>query len=137
MLLKAQQAVHEFHKVFNLPISDTPKELERERIELRAKWMKEEIAELLEAGDVVDQVDAVIDIIYFAIGVFVEMGIDGSKAFELVHHANMKKLAQDGKPIYNEEGKVIKPDGWVSPKEVIHQWLDDLLKGDGSPETTL
>jgi predicted HAD superfamily Cof-like phosphohydrolase len=131
MLLKAQQAVHEFHKVFNLPISDSPKELERERIELRAKWIKEEISELLEARDIVGQVDAVVDIIYFAIGVFVEMGIDGSKAFELVHHANMKKLTQDGKPIYNEEGKVIKPDGWVSPKAVIRQWLDDLLEGNG------
>jgi predicted HAD superfamily Cof-like phosphohydrolase len=126
MLLKAQQAVHEFHKVFNLPISDAPKELERERVELRAKWMNEEISELLEARDIVDQVDAVVDLIYFAVGVFVEMGIDGSKAFELVHQANMRKLDQNGRPIYNEEGRVIKPDEWTSPREIIRQWLNGL-----------
>jgi predicted HAD superfamily Cof-like phosphohydrolase len=87
--------------------------------------MREEISEFLEATDIVDQVDAAVDLIYYALGVFVEMGVDGSKAFELVHQANMKKLGPDGKPIYNAEGKVLKPADWLSPKERIRQWLDD------------
>lgn len=44
----------------------------------------------------------------------------------------MKKLTQDSKPIYNEEGKVMEPDGWVCPRAVIGQWLNDLLEQDGN-----
>ena len=123
MLVDAQQAVLEFHRTFNLPISNSPNKLERNRIEFRAKWMMEEIEEFLESTNIVDQADAIADLIYFALGVFVEMGIDGSKIFEIVHQANMNKLGQNNKPLYNEEGKVTKPDNWVSPHERIEQWL--------------
>jgi predicted HAD superfamily Cof-like phosphohydrolase len=125
MFDEAQKAVQKFNEVFGLPISEAPRKLDRSRVELRAKWMREEISEFLEATDIVDQVDAAVDLIYYALGVFVEMGVDGSKAFELVHQANMKKLGPDGKPIYNAEGKVLKPADWLSPKERIRQWLDD------------
>lgn len=123
MLVEAQKAVQEFHESFKLPIAKHPHYLERTRVELRAKWMAEEIEEFLGSSDIAEQVDAVADLIYFALGVFVEMGIDGSRVFEIVHQSNMKKLDQQNNPLYNEEGKVIKPTNWVSPNESIHQWL--------------
>ncbi|MWV42193.1 HAD family hydrolase [Paenibacillus sp. HJL G12] len=58
------------------------------------------------------QVDSFTDILYFANGGFVEMGIEPDRIFSIVHEANMGKIFPDGKPHYNEVGKVIKPDNW-------------------------
>lgn len=126
MITEAQNAVHEFHRIFNLPIPKHPVTLERSRVLLRAKWMREEIDEFVNSVEMVDQVDAMADLIYYALGVFVEMGLEGGEAFRLVHRANMEKSGKDGKPIYNEEGKVVKPEGWISPRESIKQWLNSL-----------
>lgn len=60
----------------------------------------------------IGQIDAFTDILYFANGGFVEAGVEPDKIFEHVHTANMGKLFPDGKPHYNEVGKVIKPDHW-------------------------
>ena len=126
MTCKAQQLVHKFHETFGLPISIAPIKLKKSRVELRAEWMREEIEEFLEANDVVDQLDAIADLIYYAVGVFVEMGIDGDRVFELVHRANMNKLDRDGRPVYDEKGRVTKPYDWISPKESIREWLASL-----------
>ena len=127
MFVLAQQAVKEFHQAFHLPVATSPTHLEKIRVELRAKWIQEEVVEFLRATSIVDQVDAVTDLIYFAIGVFVEMGVDGSKIFELVHQANMSKIGRHNKALYNFEGKVIKPDGWISPEENIRKYLDSVM----------
>ncbi|WP_219845386.1 hypothetical protein [Paenibacillus sp. AR247] len=60
----------------------------------------------------IGQIDAFTDILYIANGGFVEAGVEPDKIFEHVHTANMGKLFPDGKPHYNEVGKVIKPDHW-------------------------
>lgn len=60
----------------------------------------------------VGQVDAFTDILYFGNGGFCEMGVVPENIFEIVHKANMGKLFPDGKPHYNEIGKVVKPDDW-------------------------
>jgi predicted HAD superfamily Cof-like phosphohydrolase len=123
MLDAAQKAVTDFNKLFGLPVSDSPRELLRDRVELRAKWMSEEIEEFRAASDGVDQLDAVADLIYYALGIFVEMGIEGGRVFEFVHHANMTKVRPGEQPVYNSEGKVLKPEGWIPPKEQIRSWL--------------
>jgi predicted HAD superfamily Cof-like phosphohydrolase len=123
MLEAAQKSVTDFSRLCDLPVSDSPRELARERVELRAKWMSEEIEEFRNAADIVDQVDAVTDLIYYALGVFVEMGIDGGRVFRFVHEANVTKVRPGEKPTYNTDGKVLKPEGWVPPKERIRQWL--------------
>ncbi len=125
MLEQAQASVKEFHEKFNLPVATRPTLLQRERVELRSKWMQEEIKELLAATNVAEQADAVADLIYFALGIFVEMGVDGGRIFELVHSSNMTKLGSDGLPIYNQDGKVIKPSTWISPHEMIQQFLNE------------
>ncbi len=123
MLKEAQAAVCDFSRAFNLPISRAPTQLGHDRVALRAKWMKEEIEEFVQAESIVDQADAIADLIYYALGVLVEMGIDGSRIFEIVHTANMAKRRAGGLPQYEQDGKVAKPEGWTSPKTAIQQWL--------------
>lgn len=114
--------VKEFHQAFNHPYSDKPTLMNLERAEKRYAWMKEEIDEFIEAtknGDLYEQVDAMIDNIYFALGTLVELGVKPEKVFKIVQEANMSKLWEDGKPHFNEMGKVIKPSTWVDPHDKI------------------
>ncbi|WP_167483601.1 AP2 domain-containing protein [Paenibacillus xylanexedens] len=69
----------------------------------------------------IGQVDALIDIKYFAEGGLVETSVIPDKIFDIVHSANMQKLFSDGNPHYNEVGKVIKPDGWEAPEPKIEE----------------
>lgn len=112
---KEWEKVKEFHEKFGHPVSDTPIIIEKERAMKRFNWMLEEINEFIEAEDIVEQADAMIDVIYFALGTLVEMGISPDYLFDIVHKANMSKLWEDGLPHYNLEGKTIKPDSWEDP----------------------
>lgn len=79
----------------------------------RISWMIEELTEFAAADNLEDQVDALTDLIYFAIGTFTLMGVKPEPFFDIVHTANMGKLHEDGKPRFNEQGKIVKPDGWA------------------------
>lgn len=125
---KQWKEVREFHIKFNHPHSDTPVMIENERVQKRYNWMLEEINEFLEAKDIYMQTDAMIDLIYFALGSLVEMGIKPDELFEIVQKANMSKLWPDGKPKYNEEGKVIKSKFWKDPYPLIKKEIDRLLE---------
>lgn len=69
----------------------------------------------------VAQVDAFTDILYFGNGGFTEMGICPDPLYRIVHQANMDKIFPDGKPHYNEIGKVIKPPNWIAPEPLLEQ----------------
>jgi len=69
----------------------------------------------------IGQVDALIDIKYFAEGGLVETSVIPDEIFDIVHNANMQKLFSDGLPRYNGVGKVIKPDGWEAPEPKIEE----------------
>ena len=116
---KEWPAVREFHEKFGHPVEDKPTEMKPERAKKRYNWMLEEINEFLEADEIVEQADAMIDVIYFALGTLVEMGIEPDSLFEIVQEANMSKLWPDGKPHYNAEGKTIKPSTWEDPHEKL------------------
>lgn len=58
-----------------------------------------------------DQVDALIDLLYFTIGTFTIMGVKPESIFDIVHAANMGKVI-DGNVTRNEQGKILKPEGW-------------------------
>ena len=107
--------VKEFQLKFGHPVSAYPVQMSKERAEKRYQWMLEEINEFLEADEIVEQADAMIDLIYFALGTLVEMGIEPDNLFNIVQNANMSKLWPDGKPHYNEDGKTIKPSTWEDP----------------------
>lgn len=124
---KEYNMVKEFHKAFNHPVAEKPKYMSMKRALSRYKWMKEEIDEFIEAtknNDIYEQVDAMIDNIYFALGTLVEMGVEPEEIFEIVQNANMAKLWKDGKPRYNKDGKVIKPKGWQDPHNLIKKIID-------------
>ncbi len=113
------EKVKEFHICFDHPTKESPGLLTSERVKKRLIWLREELDEFESAADLAEQVDAMIDLIYFALGSLVEMGVRPEVIFNIVHAANMKKLSPDGKPRYNSDGKTIKPSNWEDPHSEI------------------
>lgn len=111
--------VEEFHLKFAHPVSEYPRQLEHDRAIKRYYWMREEIDEFIQANEIVEQADAMIDVIYFALGTLVEMGVLPDKLFDIVQEANMAKLWPDGEPHYNKDGKTIKPSTWEDPHNAL------------------
>lgn len=107
------RAVFEFHKHINRPRPQEPKNLDVESMNTRIAYMEEEISELTSAWSVSDregQVDALVDLIYYAIGTAIEMGVDLRPVFREVHRANMDKV-----PDPKDYKNCIKPPGWCAP----------------------
>ena len=85
---------------------------------LRVDLIKEELGELTNAmkeKDLVEVADALTDILYVTYGAGHAFGIDLDKCFDEVQNSNMSKLGEDGKPIYNEAGKVMKGPNYFKP----------------------
>ena len=85
---------------------------------LRHDLIKEELDELKEAmdnKDLKEVADALTDILYVTYGAGHAFGIDLDKCFEEVQNSNMSKLGYDGKPIYNDKGKVMKGPNYFKP----------------------
>jgi predicted HAD superfamily Cof-like phosphohydrolase len=127
----AYYKVRDFHIAFNHPYSDVPKVLDMELAQKRANWIKEEVEEMLEATvlqDIYEQADAFIDIIYFALGGLVNIGVPPDKIFDIVQNANMSKLWEDGKPRFREgDGKIIKPPHWEDPHDKIVKAINNMM----------
>jgi len=120
---KAWRDVYEFHRKFGAPYRETPRPLPAERGRLRVLWMREEIDEFVEAETIEDQADAMIDLMYFALGTLVEMGVRPQALFDIVHNANMQKLWQDGTVHRNADGKTLKPPEWRDPAPLLRAEL--------------
>lgn len=120
--------VREFHLAFNHPAPFKPVLLDASRVGKRADWMREEVDELVQAKTVVDQADACIDIIYFAIGTLVELGVKPEGLWNIVQAANMAKLGPDGKPLYHPDGKTKKPEGWEAPEPKLAAEIERQIK---------
>ena len=121
-LMKHQlNAVAEFHRAFGLGISEEPRaDLGEETNLLRFRLMQEENEEYLEAaanGDLVEVADALGDMLYILCGTILEHGMQEKieEVFDAIQQSNMSKLGADGKPIYREDGKVLKGPGYFSP----------------------
>ena len=85
---------------------------------LRVSLIKEELDELIEAmnkKDLVEVADALTDILYVTYGAGHAFGINLDKCFEEVQNSNMSKLDNDGRPIYNDKGKVMKGPNYFKP----------------------
>ena len=94
---------------------------------LRYDLIKEELEELrdaLERKDIKEVADALTDILYVTYGAGHAFGINLDKCFEEVQNSNMSKLDEDGKPIYNEKGKVMKGPNYFKPnlKKFVAWW---------------
>jgi predicted HAD superfamily Cof-like phosphohydrolase len=114
-------AVAEFHRAFGLGIKDQPSaELPLEKNVLRYKLMREENEEYLDAatrGDLVEVADALGDMLYILCGTILEHGMQDKieEVFSEIQRSNMSKLGPDGKPIYREDGKVLKGPEYFEP----------------------
>lgn len=114
------EMVREFHDAFGVVNHDelhiTDVELNKLRVNLIAEEL-EELIDALKARDPVEVLDALTDLQYVLDGAYLQLGFAHLKqaAFEEVHRSNMSKLGADGKPIRREDGKVLKPDGWMPP----------------------
>ncbi len=113
--------VRVFHETYNLPVENTLIDLKADHSKLRAlrvELLREEFQEYLDgeqADDMTEIADALGDIIYIACGTAVAYGIPLDKVFSEIHRSNMSKLGEDGKPIYREDGKVLKGPNYTPP----------------------
>ena len=97
---------------------------EKKIVQLRIDLIEEELNELKEAiknNDIVEVADALTDILYVTYGAGHSFGVDLDKCFDEVQRSNMSKLGENGKPIYNESGKVMKGPKYFAPnlKKII------------------
>ena len=107
-----------FMKIFGQEIKTKPSFSTDKINKLRIDLIKEELDELTEAKnnrDLLEVADALTDILYVTYGAGHAFGIDLDKCFEEVQNSNMSKLDENGKPIYNEAGKVMKGSKYFKP----------------------
>ena len=107
-----------FMKTFGQEVKSKPAFATDKVNELRVNLIVEELEELKAAvknKDLKETVDALTDILYVTYGAGHAFGVDLDKCFEEVQKSNMSKLDEDGKPIYNESGKVMKGPNYFKP----------------------
>ena len=107
-----------FMKTFGQDVKNKPSFSTDKINKLRVDLIKEELEELNEAmknKDLLEVADALTDILYVTYGAGHAFGIDLDKCFNEVQNSNMSKLGSDGKPIYNDKGKVMKGPNYFKP----------------------
>ncbi len=125
---KQLDAVAAFHNAFGVGMANTPVgNISKEINELRHKLMAEENNEYLEAAntnDLVEVADALGDMLYILCGTILSHGMQHiiEEVFDEIQDSNMSKLGADGKPIYREDGKVMKGPNYHRPD--LKQFLD-------------
>lgn len=117
-----------FHETYGLPVNETPDISDEKTNRLRIALLEEEVAELrtaLEQGDIVEVLDALTDIQYVLDGSYLSFGLAHLKeaAFAEVQRSNMSKLDENGKPIYREDGKIMKGPNYSAPD--MTQFFED------------
>ena len=115
------KAVQEFHEAFGLGVQQQPiADLSMQKLKLRFDLMDEENKEYLEAAenkDLIEVADALGDMLYILCGTILEHGMQHKieEVFNEIQRSNMSKLGADGKPIYREDGKVMKGPNYFKP----------------------
>ena len=123
-------AVAQFHDAFGIQNNYAPTSgLNAAEVQLRFDLMKEENEEYLEAaknGDLVESADALGDQLYILCGTILRHGLQDkiTEVFEEIQRSNMSKLDANGKPIYREDGKVLKSELYFKPNiaKILQEW---------------
>jgi len=122
------KAVEEFHQAFGLGVKHKPiAKLPENKLKLRFDLMAEENEEYFVAdkqNDLIEVADALGDMLYILCGTILEHGMQYKieEVFEEIQRSNMSKLGADGKPIYREDGKVMKGPNYFKPQ------ISDIIK---------
>ena len=112
------ESVKKFMQTFGQEVRTKASFPNEKIIHLRLNLIEEELLELREAiekKDIKEVADALTDILYVTYGAGTAFGINLDKCFKEVHNSNMSKLGSDGKPIYNDQGKVMKGPDYFKP----------------------
>ena len=110
--------VKKFMETFGQMIRTKPQFPDDKTMQLRYDLIKEELSELehaMKTKDLKEIADALTDILYVTYGAGFAYGIDLDKCFKEVQRSNMSKLGKDGKPIFNDQGKVMKGPNYIEP----------------------
>ena len=112
------EKVKQFMQTFGQEVKTKASFSDEKTNQLRLDLISEELEELknaMESKDLLEVADALTDILYVTYGAGHAFGIDLDKCFDEVQNSNMSKLGADGKPIYNEAGKVMKGPDYFKP----------------------
>jgi predicted HAD superfamily Cof-like phosphohydrolase len=112
------QSVKKFMQTFSQEVKDKSEFPNEKVVQLRYELIKEELEELKQAikeKDMKEVADALTDILYVTYGAGHAFGIDLDECFDEVQKSNMSKLGANGRPIYNESGKVMKGPNYFKP----------------------
>ena len=112
------EEVRKFMETFGQRVTTKPQFPDKKTMQLRFDLIKEELDEFEEAmktRNLKEIADALTDILYVTYGAGFAYGINLDKCFKEVQRANMSKLGKDGKPIYNDKGKVMKGPNYYKP----------------------
>ena len=121
MIKNELNAVAEFHEAFGIKSAKSPVvDISKQTLLLRYNLMKEENEEYLKAAqnmDLIEVADALGDMLYILCGTILSHGMQHkiSEVFNEIQRSNMSKLGSDGKPIYREDGKVLKGPNYFKP----------------------
>ena len=125
---KQLQQLWDFQSVYNQRRNTKPTLLQPDEYYLRYRLGKEELVEYLDAcnqDDLIEVTDALADQLYILLGTMNAHGMQNviEDVFDEVHRSNMSKLGSDGKPIYREDGKVLKGPNFSPPN--LEKFLSD------------
>ena len=112
------QHVKKFMETFGQEVKESAEFPDEKTIQLRFDLIREELSELQDAlkkKDLKEVADALTDILYVTYGAGHAFGINLDECFQEVQNSNMSKLGEDGKPIFNEKGKVMKGPNYFKP----------------------
>lgn len=134
---RPEDLVRQFHQVYGLPIQHDQAEVDRERVHMRMRLIYEEVSELTGAvygeqarclleetisslpddgtRDTIETADALADLVYVIYGMALECGISLPAVLREVQASNLSKLDSEGRPIYREDGKVLKGENFFPP----------------------
>lgn len=121
------KSVEEFHEVFQIGNASEIKLIDEKDYTLRYNLIKEENEEYLEAcknGDIVEIADALGDQLYILFGTILKHGLQHKieEVYDEIHRSNMSKLDEEGKPIFREDGKILKSNLYFKPE--IHKIIE-------------
>lgn len=112
------ELVGDFMEAFGQQVNCEPTLRDRDTQDLRVDLIQEELEELqlgIENNDIVEVADALTDLLYVVYGAGHAFGIDLDECFNEVHESNMSKLGENGRPIYRDDGKVMKGPNYFPP----------------------
>ena len=117
--------VKAFMNTYGQDVKEKAEFPENKIVQLRIDLIEEELNELKEAiknKDIVEVADALTDILYVTYGAGHSFGVNLDECFDEVQRSNMSKLGEDGKPIYNDSGKVMKGPNYFAPnlKKIVN-----------------